>query len=80
MHIHIGGDRVIYTNELIAILDSSVVPYIQEKDNHTSQTSSDNKSNIVYITKENPKSIVITVKEIYYSPISSSTLKKRLYL
>ncbi|ADU28297.1 extracellular matrix regulator RemB [Evansella cellulosilytica] len=76
MFIHLGADMVIRANKIIAILDH------QSKD--LSQDNLDfidyqikNKKTVAITDDDNPKSIVVTDKEVYLSPISSQTLKRR---
>jgi hypothetical protein len=75
MYIHLGGEKIIRASELIAIFDISV--------EHSSKISkqfvnnASKEKNVVIIGEEEAKSIVVTQDKVYYSPISSSTLKKR---
>lgn len=77
MYIHIGGDRMIRAVELIAIFDVS----IEQSSKLSSQFLQDAKDRgrIEVVAEEEVKSIVLTKEQLYYSPISSATLKKRLY-
>lgn len=75
MYVHIGGEKVVRSSELIAIFDIS----IENASNETQQflnSAHKNKTTEV-VSDEKPKSLVITNDKVYYSPISSSTLKKR---
>ncbi len=77
MYIHIGGDRMIRARELIAIFDIS----IEQSSKLSSQfmQAAKEQQHVEVVGEEEVKSIVLTQNYIYYSPISSSTLKKRLY-
>ncbi|CAM5798130.1 MULTISPECIES: extracellular matrix regulator RemB [Brevibacillus] len=73
MFIHIGGDTVVSTKDVISILDHQTVKssknnkaFLQEK-----------KKMVVDSDQEETKSYVITTDAIYCSPISSLTLKRR---
>jgi len=73
MFIHIGGDTVVSTKDVISILDHQTVKssknnkaFLQEK-----------KKMVVDSAQEETKSYVITTDAIYCSPISSLTLKRR---
>ncbi|WP_240376333.1 extracellular matrix regulator RemB [Bacillus piscicola] len=74
MFIHLGGDTVIRSKDVVAILD---------QDTHDSSSitreflSCQEQENIETISEELTKSIIITVDKIYLSPISSLTLKRR---
>lgn len=75
MFIHLGGDTVIRSKDIIAILDK----HVKESSEITEIFLNYNKAakQIKEITKDMTKSIVITTYQIYFSPISSVTLKKR---
>jgi hypothetical protein len=78
LFIHLGGDTMIRTSDLIAIFDIET----ERNSKITKQfieTASKNKKNIV-VGEEEMKSFIITEDHIYYSPISSTTLKKRAKL
>ncbi|WP_043934291.1 extracellular matrix regulator RemB [Bacillus sp. EB01] len=66
MYIHIGEDHMVRASEIIAIIDkdSAVVPETGKSIN---------------LSKGSFKSVVITEKNVYLSPLASSTLKKRSY-
>lgn len=75
MYIHIGGEKIIRTRELIAIYDLSI-----EKSSKISQQfvqDAIRNQRMEKIGDEDPKSLVVTEDKLYYSPISSNTLKKR---
>lgn len=75
MYIHLGGDKIIRSSELVAIFDISI-----EKSSKISKqyiTYSKQEINLEIIGEEEAKSIVVTKSTVYYSPISSTTLKKR---
>ncbi len=75
MFIHLGSEKIIRAAELIAIFDISI-----DKPAKISREfihfANENKQ-IEIIGEEEPKSLVITDHKIFYSPISSATLKKR---
>jgi hypothetical protein len=75
MYIHLGGEKVIRAAELIAIFDITI-----EKSSKISKqfiTHAIENKKIEMIGEEPPKSLVVAKEKIYYSPISSATLKKR---
>lgn len=78
MFIHLGGERVIQTSELVAIFDIS----IENSSKLTKQFIQhvEKEKLVEKIGEELPKSLVITNDRIFYSPISSSTLKKRAHI
>ncbi|MFB5663527.1 extracellular matrix regulator RemB [Alteribacillus sp. HJP-4] len=74
MFIHLGGDTVIRSKDVITIVDS---------DSHDSSSitrqflSAQQKENIMEISADLTKSVVVTSDRVYLSPISSLTLKRR---
>lgn len=75
MFVHLGGDTIIRSKDVIAILDH------QAKE--TSEITEgflqfyEQEKGVEQISKDITKSIVITASKIYFSPISSTTLKRR---
>ncbi|MFG6113604.1 extracellular matrix regulator RemB [Halobacillus sp. MO56] len=75
MFIHIGDDQVIRSKEVVAIIDHTLISsssiieemiYNQRKE-----------KNVVETQTQEAKAIVITDDQIYFSPLSVMTLKKR---
>ncbi|WP_040951119.1 extracellular matrix regulator RemB [Gorillibacterium massiliense] len=75
MFIHLGGDKIIRSSELIAIFDLSIEENSKISKQFVYEAARENKVEI--IGEEESKSMVVTVDKVYYSPISTSTLKKR---
>lgn len=73
MYLHIGEDVLVKTAEIVTILDKKLLDsspilteFLQKKEKITFS-----------LTKNSIKSIVVTTKYVYYSPLSSVTLTKR---
>lgn len=73
MYIHFGEETIVKAKDIIAIIDkksfqssSLMDDLLSRYPNHTIQE-----------LKGPYKSIVITTEQIYFSPLASSTLKKR---
>jgi len=75
MFIHLGGEKIIRASELIGIFDLSIEKTSKITKQFTSHATKDKKVEI--IGEEECKSLVVTLEKVYYSPISSTTLKKR---
>ncbi len=76
MFIHLGGDTVIRSKDIITILDR------QAKETEITAEFLhffEQANKVEEIAKDMTKSIVITTDIIYLSPISSSTLKRRAH-
>lgn len=74
MFLHLGGNRMISINEVVAIIDATggKTPF------HGSSIVSEKQSRwLEKIEGGQTKSYVVTDYKIYASPISSLTLKKR---
>jgi hypothetical protein len=76
LFIHLGGDTVIRSKDVIAILNSDVKDSSKITKEFLKEQKKD-RMTIIEITKDLIKSVVITKEIIYFSPISSITLKKR---
>ncbi len=70
MFLHLGADVMIYLEDIIAILSARTTAGNPLKDFKT-------PSKTISVSSQTPKSLVLTRKAIYKSPISSSTLLKR---
>lgn len=77
MYIHLGGERIVRAAELVAIFDISIEQ--TSKISKQFVASASKRKDVEVIGEEEPKSIVVTQQKVYYSPISSSTLKKRTH-
>jgi len=76
LYIHLGGDVLIKKNNIVAIIDLENVT--EGKINNNFLNNIKNNKRINYISKNGKeKTLIITVKEYYLSPISSTTLFKR---
>ncbi len=77
MFIHLGGEKIIRASELIAIFDISIEKSSKISKQFIQQALKDKKTE--QIGEEDCKSLVVTKSKVYYSPISSTTLKKRAH-
>jgi len=73
--IHLGGEKIIRSSELIAIFDLSIEKSSKISKQFIAEAARGKKIEI--IGEEECKSLVVTQGKVYYSPISSMTLKKR---
>lgn len=76
MFIHLGGDVVVSKEEVIAILNTQLLKKAETNREFIESAESDGFISPIS-DRNNAKSLVITSKKIYLSPISSVTLKKR---
>ncbi|CQR45794.1 hypothetical protein BN1058_00032 [Paraliobacillus sp. PM-2] len=75
MFIHIGGDDIIESKDVIAIIDYQ---YVASSSINEEMVNNQKKANnVLSFHGEETKSIIITKDHIYYSPLSVLTLKKR---
>ncbi|WP_088104613.1 extracellular matrix regulator RemB [Halalkalibacter urbisdiaboli] len=75
MFIHLGGDIIIRSKEIITILNHDVQEMSSVTKGFLKQEEKKKKN--VTISADFIKSIVITDEAIYYSPVSSVTLNRR---
>lgn len=76
MFLHIGGDLVVRSKDIIAILDINNTDENIEKSRYFNK-GVEKETEVVKIANESIKSIILTKEKVFYSPISSLTLKKR---
>ena len=81
MYLHLGQDTVVYDRDILGIfdLDTSTV----SKATRDYLTAAEKEGRVVNVSFELPKSFVVCADKrggarVYISPISSSTLKKRM--
>ncbi|WP_108672285.1 extracellular matrix regulator RemB [Peribacillus acanthi] len=72
MYLHIGEDILVKTKDIVAILDKQLL-------NHSSMMEEFFKQagNSEVMSKGSIKSIIVTKEQLFFSPLSSSTLMKR---
>lgn len=75
MFLHLGGDVVVLKKDVIAILDVRTAQAAVTKEFIEIAGDEGFIKNIY--EKDREKSFVVTTRDIYMSPISCSTLKKR---
>jgi hypothetical protein len=75
MFLHLGGDVVVLKKDVIAILDIRTRQTAVTKE--FIETARDEGFIKNIYEKDREKSFVVTTRDIYMSPISCSTLKKR---
>lgn len=75
MFIHLGGEKIIRASELVGIFDLSIEKSSRISKQFVQSAVKDKRFEI--IGEEESKSLVLTRTKVYYSPISSMTLKKR---
>ncbi|MBM7572512.1 extracellular matrix regulator RemB [Aquibacillus albus] len=75
MFIHIGDDNVIRSEEVVSIIDFSLIS--SSTINEEMLFNQRKNKNVIDPQQKDTKSIVITKDYIYFSPLSVLTLKKR---
>lgn len=75
MFLHLGGDTVVLTKELIAIINLEN-PMIAASTKEFIKVAEE-EGFVTDLAEEAPKACVITNRDVYMSPISSVTLKNR---
>lgn len=78
MYIHLGGNILIRKDKIIAIIDLDTT-----KTGHINRDFFNNlkkNRNIKYICRQGKeKTLIVTLNELFFSPISSTTLFKRSF-
>jgi hypothetical protein len=75
LFIHLGGDVIIRSKDIIAILNCDVKEQSQITSTYLKEEEKRKKK--IVISTDYIKSIVLTNEEVYYSPVSSLTLNRR---
>lgn len=75
LFIHLGEDVVIRSKDVVGIIDRQLVDSATIINEFLE--GQQEQDNIIKITDEGIKSIVITTEKVYFSPLSSATLKRR---
>ena len=80
MYLHLGGDVLIKKDEVIAIIDLEMTKVGQINQMFFNNMKNHYK-NICYISKPGrEKTLIITIANLFFSPISSITLYKRSFV
>ena len=76
MYIHLGGDVLIKKNNIVAIIDLETAT--ESKINQSFLNNLKKNGNVNYISENGKeKTLIVTLRDHYLSPISSVTLYKR---
>lgn len=75
MFLHIGSDVVVPLREVIAILDAALLERSQEVRDLISLQQAERR--VTDIAGGRPRSIVLTDRGVFLSPISTVTLRRR---
>lgn len=74
MFIYIGNDLVIESKQIVAIFELDLVNHSKRL---TSIVKKSAQNNCLLGSKDDAKSVIITDDYVYYSPLSTLTLKNR---
>lgn len=75
LFIHLGGDIIIRSKNIIMVLNCESVEFSPMSQHFLKAEEKRKKKNV--ISPDFIKSIVVTDDEIYYSPVSSLTINRR---
>lgn len=76
MYIHLGGDTVISTKNIIGIFDMDTSTVNKATRDYLSNAEKNNK--VVYVNYDLPKSFIVCRDKIYVCPLNTATLLKRV--
>ena len=77
MYVHLGEDTVIYTGDIVAVIDLDNTT--TSKITRNFLAAAQKRGDIVNVTEELPKSAVICKNKVYISQLAPMTLQKRMY-
>ena len=78
MFLHIGEDTLIRDKDIIGIFDMDTSTVNKATRDYLKKAEQEKR--VVYVNYELPKCLVVTDKNVYISPINTSTLSKRAKL
>lgn len=79
MYVHIGGEYQIPARAILSILDLEQRGMLEpESVNQQFLQAAEARDEIEWVEVTVPRSLVITLERVYYSPLAAATLRKRL--
>ncbi len=79
MYVHIGGEYELAARLIIGIFDLDQITSSKDKGTINFLKSLEERSLLEPVSPDLPKSLVLTVDRAYLSPISTYTLRQRLF-
>lgn len=73
MYIHVGEDVLVRARDVVAIIDKESAI----TSNYAEECIERKDDSVINLAKGSYKSMVVTTEKVYFSPLASSTLKKR---
>lgn len=77
LFIHLGGEIIIRSKDIIAILNREVHEVSPETESFLQAEEKRKKKTVISDSDEYIKSIIVTNNEIFYSPVSTVTITRR---
>ncbi|MEW6725057.1 MAG: extracellular matrix regulator RemB [Bacillota bacterium] len=74
MYIHLGWDQLVKVNELVALVD---IEEGLDQDNQQLVAAARARGAVTQVSALAPKTIVVTTKQLYLTPVSVRTIQKR---
>ncbi len=75
MYLHIGGDTMISSEEIIGIFDMDTSTVNKATRDYLAKAEKEKR--VIYVNFDLPKSFIVTDGGVYVSPLNTSTLNKR---
>ncbi|WP_141434447.1 extracellular matrix regulator RemB [Bacillus sp. 03113] len=75
MYIHIGADILVRASEIIVIIDKDSIA----SSDYMKALFMRQKNQMIDLANGSYKSLIVTTNHVYFSPLTSGTLKKRSY-
>ena len=77
MFVHIGGEYTILIDSIIGLVNLETVQ-ASSTDMNDFLRQQEDENILEYVSEELPRSLVLTDDRVYISPLSVTTLKKRI--
>lgn len=76
MYLHLGGDTVVNSKNIIGVFDMDTSTVNKATRDYLSKAEKEKR--VIYVNYELPKSFVVTEDKVFVGPLNTSTLLKRV--
>lgn len=77
MYVHIGGSYTISDKYIIGIFDFDATTH-EDSDTINFLKDAEQNGKVDIISNDLPRSFIVTMDRVYFSPINASTIRKRI--
>ncbi|MGI6617896.1 MAG: extracellular matrix regulator RemB [Saccharofermentanales bacterium] len=77
MYVHIGSDISVPAHWIIGIFDCDQITLSEESVRFIAEAEASNR--LDWLTNRVPRSVVVTMDRVYFTPVTTATLRARCY-